>query len=85
MAENHFDQFQRGDHDEFQRGRLTEKVAEHDRRLFAINGSIDRAEAAINGLREEVARIAVKVGVAAFLAGLFGSGATAVIVTQFTH
>jgi hypothetical protein len=68
--------------DEYQRGRLTEKVAEHDRRLNAINGSIDRAEAAINGLREEVARITVKVGIAAFIAGLVGSGITAVIVAR---
>ena len=33
---------------EFERGQMHEKVREHDRRLDAINGSIDRAEEAIS-------------------------------------
>jgi hypothetical protein len=72
------------DVDEFERGRLHEKVREHDRRLLAINGSIDRAEAAINGLRTEVAKMTVRVAVATSIATLIGSGITAVVVAKLT-
>lgn len=72
------------DNDEFERGRIHEKVREHDRRLQAINGSIDRAEAAINKLSSEVAKISVKVGIASAVAALVGSAATAVVVTLVT-
>ncbi len=70
--------------DEFERGRIHEKVREHDRRLQAINGSIDRAEAAINKLSSEVAKISVKVGIASAVAALVGSAATGVVVTLVT-
>lgn len=70
--------------DEFERGRIHEKVREHDRRLQAINGSIDRAEAAINKLSSEVAKISVKVGIASAVAALVGSAATAVVVSLVT-
>lgn len=75
--------------DGFHAGRIQEKVSEHDRRLNAINGSIDRAEAAISGLREDVKGIGVKVGVyaaiAAFVSGIVGSLATAVIAIKLTQ
>jgi hypothetical protein len=65
-------------------GQWREKVREHDRRLNAINGSIDRAEEAITGLREDVRGIGVKVGVyaglAAFLASTVGSIVTGVVI-----
>lgn len=74
--------------DGFHAGRIQEKVAEHDRRLNAINGSIDRAEASVSALREDVRGLGVKVGVyaavAAFVAGLAGSIVTAIVVIQLT-
>lgn len=75
---------------EFERGALTEKVREHDRRLAAINGSIDRAEAAQTALTATVADLALKVegigvkvamyaAIAAGVAGIAGSVVAAVI------
>lgn len=74
--------------DGFQAGTLQEKVREHDRRLNAINGSIDRAEAALSAVREDVRGLGVRVGVyaavAAFVASAAGSIVTAVVVIQIT-
>lgn len=68
----------------FERGRLHEKVLEHDRRLDAINGSIDRAEQAVSALREDVRGLSVRVGmyaaVAAFAASTAGSVVTGVVI-----
>lgn len=75
---------------EFERGALTEKVREHDRRLQAINGSINRAEATQRDLTATVADLALKVegigvkvavyaGIAAGVAGVAGSVVAAVI------
>ena len=75
--------------DGFHAGRIEEKVSEHDRRLNAINGSIDRAEETISLLREDVRGIGVKVGVyagiAAFVAAIVGSAASGVIVYAIVH
>lgn len=70
--------------DDFERGRLHEKVQEHDRRLRAINGSIDRAEVAITDLRTEVAKLATRVALASAVAALIGSGVTAAVVAYVT-
>jgi hypothetical protein len=70
--------------DDFERGRLHEKVQEHDRRLQAINGSIDKAQAAITQLSTEVTKITVRVAVATSIATLVGSGITAVVVAKLT-
>lgn len=81
---------------EYERGKQAEKIAEHDRRLDAINGSIDRAEEAVVALRKDVHQVALtvngigaKVGVyaafAAFSASLFGSVATGVVIYQLVQ
>ena len=81
---------------EYERGKQAERIAEHDRRLNAINGSIDRAEETIVGMRQDVHNLAltvngigVKVGVyaglAAFIASGLGSIATGIIVYNLVH
>lgn len=59
-----------------QQGRIEERIAEHDRRLNAINGSIDRAELAINTLSQQVATLGVRVGLYAAL----GAAASSVVM-----
>lgn len=75
--------------DGFHAGQMQERVAEHDRRLAAIIGSIDRAETAISALREDVGKIGVRVGIyaamAAFVASIAGSIVTGVIVFSLIH
>lgn len=70
--------------DDFERGRIHERVTEHGRRLDAINGSIDRAESAISGLRVDFGRLATRVGIyaaiAAGVAGIVGSIVAAFIL-----
>lgn len=81
---------------EYERGKQAERIAEHDRRLNAINGSIDRAEEAVIALRQDIHSVAltvngigVKVGVyaglAAFIASGVGSIATGLIVYQLVQ
>lgn len=81
---------------EFERGAQAEKIREHDRRLDAINGSIDRAEETVVALRKDIHQVAltvnglgVKVGVyaglAAFIASTAGSVVTGVIVYSIVN
>lgn len=57
-------------------GALEERVTEHDRRLAAINGSIDRAEQAISNLSTQVGNLGVRVGLYAAL----GAAAASAVV-----
>jgi len=70
-------------------GQTREQVREHGRRLDAMNGSIDRAEQAISGLREDVKGIGVKVGIyaaiAASVAAIVGSAASGLIIYIITN
>ena len=81
---------------EYQRGQQAEKIAEHDRRLDAINGSIDRAEETIVGMRGDIHQLALTVngigvkvgayaGIAAFVAAIVGSAASGLIVYAIVH
>lgn len=81
---------------DFEHGQQYEKIVEHDRRLDAINGTIDRAEEAISGLRQDVHQLAlavngigVKVGgyaaLAAFVAAIVGSTASGIIIYLVVH
>lgn len=82
--------------DGYHAGKMSERVNEHDRRLNAINGSIDRSEqaqlqltATVADLARKVEGIGSKVGVyasiGAFVASVIGSVVTGVVVYALTH
>lgn len=75
--------------DGFADGQLREKIREHDRRLIAINGSIDRAETTLAGLRTDVDVFFGKVKVWGFVAvsllGLISPIVTGIVVFSLTH
>lgn len=77
--------------DGYHAGQLRERVSEHDRRLNAINGSIEAAQrsdveltATVAELARKVEGIGVRVGMyaamAAFVASIAGSIVTGVVV-----
>lgn len=70
---------------EYWKGRMDEKVAEHDRRLEAINGNIADTAAALSSVQVELAGIKTKVAAWSALGGLAGSGFVAVAVGLILH
>ncbi len=65
--------------DEYWRGQTDSRIEEHDRRLDAINGSIDRSEAAVTNLKIAVEKVSTRVAIYAAVGGLIGSAFVALV------
>lgn len=72
----------------FDRGRMHEKVVEHDRRLNAINGSIDRAEQALSKVDKKIdvltGKLRVWAAMAAFIAGVVSPVVSSLIIIKLS-
>lgn len=70
------------------RGQVDQRLADHERRLGAIDGSVKEGAIAITNLALELGKLATKVGVYAGIGGLVAasvsSGVTALIVYFMT-
>ena len=64
-------------------GTSTARQDDADRRLDAVNGSIEKTWTAISDLRVAVGRLTVKVAIAAGTASILGSGLVSFLVLKY--
>lgn len=76
MSEPNFDHW---------RGQVDERIAQHERRLLALNGNIAEGAKAINALALEVGKLATKVALYAAVGGFLASASSAVAVFLITR
>lgn len=67
------------------RGMVDQRIADHERRLLALNGNISKGADAINSLSLEVGKLATKVALYAAVGGFLASASSAIAVFFITH